>query len=172
MPSSMIYLPLSEKRPLAEHELQKITAELRKLDAEFSFKVLMGFGAAFTIANLPIHAPGKESLVGQFGLFNGLVAAFSLLFIPVFWMYYSKKRKLKKDLNERAKIIRSTNVARKESSFLTKKIYARIDGDEPVCHEFEVDGFLFDRLQQGQHVKLEFAPNSKCLLNIEYPVEG
>lgn len=168
----MIYLPLSEKRPLAEHELQKINGELRKLNTHFTYKILIGFGAATLIAELPFLAHSQVPLIGQFGLFKGLGTALLLFFTPVFWLYYSQKRRLKKDLDERAKIVRKTNVARLERSFLSKKFYARIDSEEPVFHEFEVDDQSFHRLRQGQTVKLEFTPNSKCLLNIEQLLEG
>jgi hypothetical protein len=160
------YPPTVEKTPLSEHELEKISTELKRLTEGAAVKCFLGLGLAILITSAPIQEPDNESLIGQFGLSNGLLLTVAFLSIPILWAYFSTRKKLKKDLQERAKTIRQSAIIRKERSFLKKKIYAQIVDQEPDYQEFEVDDSLFAKLEQGQQVRLEYASNSKCLLHI------
>lgn len=168
MQASRYYPLISEKKPLSDQEIKKISSEIHRLTGGIALKIVIGLGIAMLIAMFPGRRQGEESLIGQFGLFRGLSIAIFLVAIPVLWAYLSSWNKLRKDLQERAKIVRKTAIVRKEHSFLGKKIYARIDADEPECHEFDIDGEVYEKLELGQNVRLEYAPNSKCLLHIDW----
>ena len=167
MQASNFFPPITEKKPLSEQELERISYEIQRLTGGTALKIIIGLGIALLIALFLGRQHGNESLIGQFGLFRGLFIVIALVAIPVLWAFLSSRNKLRKDLEERAKIIRQTAIVRKEQSFRKRKIYARIDAEEPGFHEFEIDGAVYEKLELGQKVRLEYALNSKCLLNIE-----
>ena len=162
------YSPFLEKTPLSEHELEKISTELKRLTEGAAIKCFLGLGLAVLITRFPIQESENELLIGQFGLSKGLLLTVAFLAIPIIWAFFSSRKNLKKDLQEQAKIIRHSAIIRKERSFLKKKIYAQIIDNEPEYQEFEVDDTLYAKLEQGQNVRLEYASNSKCLLHIDW----
>lgn len=168
MEANSFFTPSLKKNLLSRHEHQKLSSELQKLTKEALVKISLGLGVAFLITRLPRQHQEREFLIGQFGLINGVFIALSITAIPLLWVYYSSLKNLKKDLKEQAKIVHQTNIARKESFLLKKKIYARLEVDAPGYHEFEIDSAIYNKLKQGQKVRLEYAPNSKCLLNIDW----
>jgi hypothetical protein len=80
------------------------------------------------------------------------------------------RNNFKKDLQNGTKVIRQTSILRKERSFLRKKFYVLVDEKDDVKKQFEVEESIYNKLQVGQRVSLEFAPYSKHLLNIDWQV--
>ncbi len=156
--------PTSEKRPLSEHELEKISNELRRLIGDIMMKIFLGLGIVLLLALVLGKRQGPD--IGQFGLYKGLLIAIIMVAIPVVWASFSTWANLKKDLLERAKIIHKTAKFRKEHTLLKEKFYARIESETHVFHEFEIDGAVFEKLRHEQKIQVEYAPNSKCLLKI------
>ena len=166
-----VYLSISEKKPFSERDREILSDELRRTGEDFLIKALTILGLAFLLAILPPRRHRHQSLVMEYGFLKGLLIAILIIGIPIIWTEISNRRKYKKDLLEGAKVVRQTTVLRKERSFLHKKYFIWVDEKDPKHQKFEVESTVYDQLQKGQRIFMEFAPYSGYLLHIDWQVE-
>ncbi|HLP93761.1 MAG TPA: hypothetical protein VK168_06970 [Saprospiraceae bacterium] len=144
--------------------------QVRTLYLKIPEKILINAGVFF-IAELVItilprrHKPllwENYSLWGGLLLLAGLAAIISLLINGVAWF------KLKKDLRSGFKIIRKVEVTGKERSYSLSKNYVWLGGSNSKFRH-EVDDAVYESLEKGDLIAMEFAPFSHTLINIKWP---
>ena len=156
--------------PYSRHDQEILSNMLRRLDEDLFIKGLAGLGLAIIIAVLPTRSGDHLSMIGQYGWKKGLLIAVLLIGLPTLYFYFTKKRDYRKDLQRGAKIVQKATIVRKERSFSSKKCFIWVDQAPPEKQKFEVSLEIYEKLQKGQEVFLEFAPYSGYLLGIDWKV--
>ncbi|MCC7465817.1 MAG: hypothetical protein IT261_06085 [Saprospiraceae bacterium] len=153
------------KAPFSEKDIQLLQFELRKIpeDGIFAFLtltvglfVVLGFGFRHHI-----------SFFEQFGIWKGAFFIICLSAGTVLIAFGSKRRRFQKDLLGGVKFIRNEMVIDKQKSFSSKKQYIWIGSRKPE-NRYEVAPSVYQQLQKGQSVSLEYAPYSKVILHIQW----
>jgi hypothetical protein len=158
-----------EKKPFTSLEIEQLSDELRRITDDLFIQVLTLLGSIVLVALKPARH-GHESLVSRHGVVTGLLIALLVGLATFCWNLMVNRNNFKKDLQNGTKVIRQTSILRKERSFLRKKFYVLVDEKDDVKKQFEVEESIYNKLQVGQRVSLEFAPYSKHLLNIDWQV--
>ena len=117
--------------PFSRHDQEILSDMLRRMDEDLLIKGLAGLGLAIIIAVLPTRSGDHLSMIGQYGWKKGLLIALCVICLPALYIYFTKKRDYRKDLQRGAKIVQKAIILRKERSFSSKKCFIWIDKAPP-----------------------------------------
>ncbi|MFZ4478073.1 MAG: hypothetical protein ACOYPR_22960 [Saprospiraceae bacterium] len=155
------------QRPFSELDKEFLSDELRKLSEDLFLKAIIGLGLALFLAIIPKH---HRSFVSEYGALKGVLIAISIVGILFLVHYISNKRKYSKDLKGDLKTVQKTTILRKERSFMQMKCFVWLKNGDAPGQRFEVEPEIYDKLQKDQPVYLEYAPNSRFLLHIDWQI--
>jgi hypothetical protein len=103
-------------------------------------------------------------------MLKGGLIAISIAVILMLSYYVSNRRKFSNDLKGGLKTVQKTTLLRKERSFMQQKCFVWLKNGDAQGQRFEVEPSIYDKLQNGQPVYLEYAPNSRFLLHIDWQI--
>ena len=159
-----------EQRPFSELDQEFLSDELRKLSEDLFLKAIIGLGMALLFAVIPNRHREFHSLVTEYGMLKGGLIAISIAVILMLSYYVSNRRKFSNDLKGGLKTVQKTTLLRKERSFMQQKCFVWLKNGDAQGQRFEVEPSIYDKLQNGQPVYLEYAPNSRFLLHIDWQI--